>query len=418
VIGTDRALDQAESSGSYFFLSYAHSPPLAGSFRADPDQWVLRFFDDLRNSVARHGRPQSRLAPGFFDQQIPLGSDWKASFSQALGAAEVFVPLYSPGYLARSLPGREWACFHQRMTQAGVEDPMRRFVPVLWIPLPSDQDPPGLQEALAVGASEEAYAENGLRALLRLTPYRASYELVVDRLAARIVEIAENAPVHPSAVPDIDKVNSQFRPEALAAVFAVAVAAPALRVLPDDRDPAGYGDSSIDWRPFLYDQELPLADYAARIAEQLDFAVVVTGIAKAGDHLSNKPGVILIDPWFAASDRGLDLLQSFARDLPSWVLPLLVLDSPEGARAAHLAARVRAILNDAGVAHTEAARHAIRGVSSLKEFGSLMPILVAEAERQYLRHGRGQRPTAGPDLRPRLGGDDGPPASAATPSHL
>jgi FxsC-like protein len=417
VSGTDKAPDHSGQSGSYFFLSYEHSPPLAGSLKADPDQWVRRFFNDLKKSVARHGRPRSGLAPGFFDQQIPLGSDWKAAFSRALGAAEVFVPLYSPGYLARSWPGREWACFHQRMVQAGLEDPMRRFVPVLWIPLPSGQDPPGLQEALAVGASEPAYAENGLRALLRLTPYRASYEVVVDRLAARIVEIAENTPVHPSDVPDIAQVQSQFSAEASIAVFAVAVAALALPTLPDGRDPAGYGDSSIDWRPFPHDQEISLAEYAARVAEQLDFAVLVTALEKTGDRLSDKPGVILIDPWFIASDQGLGVLRSFVSDLPSWVLPLLVLDSTEVARAGPLTQEVKTILDEAGVARTEAARHAIRGVSSLKEFVSLMPILVAEAERHYLRHGPGQRSTAGPGSRPRLADDDGWSASPATPPH-
>jgi len=414
VSGTDKAQNGTGQRGSYFFLSYAHSPPLAGTQQADPDQWVRRFFRDLTDSVEHRAAPHSRLAPGFFDQDIAPGADWKAALNRALSTAEVFVPLYSPGYFARSWPGREWACFHQRMSRAGLADPEHRLAPVLWIPLPGEQDRPGLRQAMAFGASEVAYAENGLRALLRLTQYRLSYQLVVDRLAARIVELAETAPVAPSAAPDIDDVQSAFNPEASAAVFAVAVAAPTLLHLPADRDPAGYGERAIDWRAYPDDQELPLAEYAAQVTEQLDFAVVVEGIEKPGSLPDSMPGVILIDPWFIADGRGLDALQSLVTGLPSWILPLLVFESVADARAAELTERVRTMLGTATVGRTETARHAIRGVSSLKEFVLLMPILVAEAERQYLRHGPVLRSIARPGSRRRLAGD-GRPASATSP---
>lgn len=412
--GTDQVPDPIGQRSSYFFLSYAHSPPLAGSLLTDPDQWVHKFFRDLRDSVQRQASPQSQLAPGFFDQDIPLSSNWKASLTRALSTAEVFVPLYSPAYFARSWPGREWACFYQRMEQGGHKDPERRFTPVLWIPLPGEQNRPRLQDALAVGASDTAYAENGLRALLRLTPYQASYRLVVDRLAARIVELAETEPVAPSAAPDIDEVPSAFNPRASDAVFAISVAAPAQADLPADRDPAGYGRYSIDWRPYPRDQELSLADYAARVAEQLDFAVLVESIESTAELAATRPGVILIDPWFIADDQRLGALKSLVRDLPSWVLPLLVLDSVPGGRTVRLAEQVRTVLSKAAAARTETARHAIRGVSSLPEFVSLMPILIAEAERQYLRHGPVLRIAARPGSRRRLAGG-GPPASPASP---
>jgi len=83
--------------------------------------------------------------------------------SHALSTAEVFVPLYSPGYFARSWPGREWASFERRMTDSGVQNPLERFAPVLWIPLPPGHDETGLTEALELGAGQDGYAENGLR---------------------------------------------------------------------------------------------------------------------------------------------------------------------------------------------------------------------------------------------------------------
>jgi FxsC-like protein len=396
--------------GSYFYLSYAQSPPLAATVQADPDQWVHRFYRDLTSAVRSHATPRSGLGPGLFDQQIPLGSDWKASLTEALSRAEVFVPLYSPRYFAQSWPGREWACFEQRLIDAHIEEPLHRFVPVLWTPLPREIDAPGLSEAMADADPE--YAENGLRTLLRLRPYRQSYERVVQQLAARIVDLAENSPVGPSPVPDIGSITGKFKAEAYTAVFAITVAAPNRSDLPSDHDHAGYGKSDLDWKPYPADQ-VPLADHAARIAERMDFAVLATSIEKEGDRLTSMPGVVLIDPWFAAKKRGLATLRAFISTLPVWVLPLLVLGANQDSRSAKLAEEVRGILRQAVGGRGDAVKRAIRGVDSLARFAALMPILVAEAERQYLRHGPIVR-SADRAGRPRLASN--PPAEPSADS--
>lgn len=402
---TDTGAPEA-GRGSYFFLSYAYSPPLAGSRQAEPDQWVRRFFEDLDASVRSRARRPGPAAPGgFFDQAIPVGADRSGALAEVLGATQVFVPLLSPGYFAKAWPGREWACFYRRLTAVELPDPRRRFAPVLWIPLPEEQrPPPGLPEALALGAGEPAYAENGLRALLRIRPYRDAYQGVVDRLARRIVDLAERAPIPPSAVPDIRTVQSPFREETAAAVFAVTVAAPTADMAPEGCDPRRYGGDGEDWRPFPDLQELRLTDYAVEAAERLDFAAGVIGIEKAGDQRESGPGMLLIDPWFAATESGERVLRSFLRNLPPWVLPAVIMDPSADPRATELAGRVAAILNAAGALHTETARRAARGVDSLQSFVALMPLLVTEAERQYLRHRPIRRPTVPPGTRPRLGG--------------
>ncbi len=266
------------------------------------------------------------------------------------------MPLLSPGYFARSWPGREWACYLQRLERAGVRQPDRRFAPVLWIPLPGDQGRPGLRDALALGESEPEYAENGLRALLRLAPYRASYRLIVERLAARIVDLAQNEPLPASGALDIDEVPSAFYHGTDAAVFAIAVAAPTAADVPAARPRAGYGKRSIDWRAYPDEQELPLVEYAAQVAEQLDFAVAVTDSEKIADLPATVPGIILIDPWFASDERGLEAIRSFASGLPPWVLPLLVLEPVANAHAVDLAERVRAILSQAEVVRNQTSK--------------------------------------------------------------
>jgi FxsC-like protein len=370
--------------------------------QTDPDKYVRQFFDDLAAAVSRYASPGSGLISGFFDQEIPFGSDWKESVSRALGAAEVFVPLYSPWYFARSWPGREWACFYQRMVQAGERDPVRRrFAPVLWTPLWDERELPGFRAALEVGASESEYEKSGLRTLLRLEPYRNSYNAVVAQLAERVVALAEESPLIPSAVPDIDEMKSAFRPEPRLAEFAVAVAAPTQTTVPAGSDPGCYGTSSIQWRPFP-GQELPLAEYARQVAERLDFKVEFTELEEACNPAVGRPGIILIDPWFIADDHGR-ALQLVARKLPPWVLPLVILSSPHDTRAGSLAEKARGMLSPAVALPAESSRRASRGVSSLKDFVAVMPALVAEAERRFFRHGSGHAPDGQPTARrPRL----------------
>jgi hypothetical protein len=369
---------------SYFFLSYAHSPPLAGTPQVTHDHWVRTFFGDLSDAVRRLGSPRLGIASGFFDQEIPIGSDWRASLGQALSLAEVFVPLYSPGYFARSWPGREWACFKRRLTAAGIRNPVDRFTPVLWIPLKPGENPEGLDKALAIGAADPAYVENGLRAMLRLSPYHDAYHKIVRQLAMEIVDLAERQTIPPSAVPDIDDVQSPFSP-ASAAAFAVAVASP-----------PGSG-----LRPFPGAQELPVADYAATVAEQLDFVVLATDLDHASGRLATTPGVILIDPRYAAEESALVLLAQAVSGRP-WVLPVLVLSRGSRDDEGELAQRVRATLDKAQSARSDAARQAVTGVESLEQFVALMPFLIAEAVRQFLRHGPIERSAAQPGSRPRL----------------
>jgi FxsC-like protein len=398
----------------YFFLSYAYSPTIAEYPRADPDRWVRRFFRDLSAAVRKYASRSAGPVLGFFDQDVPFGPDWKESLVQALGTAEVFVPLYSVLYLARPWPGREWACFHRRMEMAGLPEPERRFVPVLWAPLSGSEEPPGFREALALGRDNPGYAEDGLQALLKIESYRDSYLAVVDLMARRIVVLAEESPVEPSEVPDIDDIESAFRPERHLAVFAIETAVPASRVTA-----AKSGAGGVGWCPFPQ-QEFSLSDYASKIAERFDFKAEVSEIKPVSDPRARRPGIILIDPWYIANDGGRSALESAVDQLPRWVLPLLIVDQPDDNRTQALARQVREILRAVGALPTDSSRRAARGVSSLDDFVSLVRVLVAEAERQYLRYRSGRYrggliPSPSSVNRPRLRRPERPDNPAVEP---
>jgi FxsC-like protein len=371
----------------YFYLSYARASQMGTPPDADPDRWVKKFFQDLVDAVRQHASAPPESIRGFMDQQNPPGLD-KKSLNQALSTAQAFVPLYSAGYFSRALPGREWACFRERVGGTGHTGALPRSVPVLWAPLPDTLKPPGLDEAIALGGGQSGYAENGLRALLKISSYRPSYLAVIKALAQRIVELAENSPIGPSEVTDIDEVTSEFMPAPLA-IFAIEIAAPTILTVAEGRDHGNYGRSSAEWRPFGR-QMLPAADYARQVIERLDFKPEISGVKVAEDPRIRRPGVILIDPWFIADESGRATLRSAVTDLPKWVMPLVVLDPSDDARTHELADQVQVILRTAHALPTEPARRGARGVRSLERFLPVIRDLVAAAETHYLRYRSGQ----------------------------
>jgi FxsC-like protein len=259
--------------------------------------------------------------------------------------------------------------------------------------LPPWADRPEIREALVLGQGIPEYAENGLRALCMLRAYRDQYARVLGRLAERIVHLAERSPLGPSEAPGLDQVAAEAVDDAAAGEtpFVVAVASPSRSDLPPWRSAASYGRHSTGWRPFAGEQALPVAEYAANTAERLGFHARVIDYRDDSGLFARSPAVLLIDPWVAAGDGGLPDLQAATVDLPAWVIPLLVADpeDPQYAqRGARLTGQVLAMLGAAGVQRGQQA-------TGMKEFVEIMPRLITDARRQYLRTGP-VFPPAGP----------------------
>jgi hypothetical protein len=387
----------ANGSARYFFLSYPRLPPLPrvpGVDVADlPDEWVRAFYDDLTEAVsARAGA--SPLLPGFLDLGASSAAAQRAELIDGLSTAEVFVPLLSPEYARRSWPRQEWASFEHRAERAQVADPLRRAAPVLWVPMAPGEHPAALAAALSMarGAERQPYAENGLRALLRLPRYRDAYLEILGRVAARVVSLAEESPIGPSPADDPACADSGLGREAKTPPFVVVVAAAA-------EAGAGHGDGDGLGARF--------AEYAQLVAEQQGFAVVRPQFEKSDELLQRAPGVVLIDPALVAGNPGRDQLNALIGELPSWVLPVIVSGEDGGQDNAAEVRRLLESTYNGGKSHPDTVRRGFRGVGSLREFILLMPSVVGHAEREYLRHGPIQRSVSGPAFRPRLAGGRG-----------
>jgi aminoglycoside 3-N-acetyltransferase len=376
-VASSRGLDVP---ASYFFLSYARLSPLPPVLGADltdpPDEWVREFFRALSAQVRDRAAAGSGYRPGFLDVEVPSGPHWESGLADELNAAAVFVPLLSPDYYRRAWPRTEWATFRQRMRDAGVPEPGRRFLPVLWVPLPAGDQAPGLTEALSLadGPARASYADHGLRAMQRLAS--GHYKEIVGELAARIVALAEQAPLRPSRV-QLHKFAAPFSQGTGGKTFVIMVTG----------------------RPPSHGGALP-ADYARQAAERLGFTVRVTEFTPLGGRRAHAPGVLLVDPGFLAASGEHGDLDAMIAELPPWVLAVIAGDRP----ADQPLGEVSVFLEKSYKSYRRKppmVRRGFQGVS-LREFVALMPFLVSHAEREYLRHGPIKRSAGRDAFRPRL----------------
>lgn len=404
----------------YFFLSYAHTAPLALADPEPPDYWVTTVFQDLSAAVRRAARLPATRPVGFFDGMLKASDDWKARVTAELGDANVFVPLYSPKYFSMTWPGREWTCFTGRLSDDSAQESRAHIVPVLWSPMAGAAGPPRLPDPLSLVPEVPDYAENGLRALRMLNHFREQYTEVIAALAAHIVVAAGERPLARPAIASIDQVPSAFQYKGIEDDFVIAVAAPTRDALPAGRSAARYGNSAAEWRPFDELGEVRLAEHPLAVAERLSFNTSVVSVQEAADGPFGTPGIVLVDPWIAAPDgaggeesEALRALRAlYARPMSRlWALPVLVLsegDAESTACRADLVPRIARILEEVEAPLAEASESGDRVVTSFAAFDAVMPGLVAEAERRYLRFSQDFPNDLGGGGRPDAGGDSGP----------
>jgi len=329
---------------------------------------------------------------GFFDQQIPPGASMKAQLCDALDHAEMFVPLYSPGYFSKSWPMRELQAFRGRLRTASATTPDRHIVPVLWTPLLSWEQPPAMATELSIRADDSDYGENGLRALCMLTSYRQSYQLILDMLADEIVKVVERSPLGPSIAPDLDDV---LAPVPANANFVVVMLWPENGVLSASKVVDGRTD--VWWWPYAGRRIPPVAEHAGCVAERLGLKTLVGDFAEFGSLFDQTPAIVFVDPLMVVS-RGPEFLALTFAGLQDWVVPL-VLDARRGGPGLDSASA----LVEAAVAAVEALESTravpVNRVSSMDKLEEILPTLVAKARRTYLRRGP-VFPPAGPTKRP------------------
>jgi FxsC-like protein len=382
-----RLAQQDPSPRCYFFLSYA---------RGDDSGSIQRFYNDLCRDVRDHAGLPRGTEVGFLDtHSMDLGVTWSARLMHDLARCGTFVALVSPRYVRSEMCGREWSVFANRMARhtAPSQDPPAALLPLLWLP---PQSLPAVIEELQYSNDllPPAYADKGLRQLIRLDRYRNEYVDFVDSFARQIVRTAEAEQV-PKTSPalDIHQVPSAFHPVLPRQVAPTdvepdagpdrparrvnnvphnrqpvhvpardepggggggggghsvrfVVAAPALSDLSSAalgslrREPRYYGPSAVDWSPYVPELATSLAAFARDIAEEHQFTALVTDVsnlptvmAEAG--AGNQLVILLIDLWVTHLEGPRRVLSRYDRPAPGAEHPLLAVMVPASATDPH-----------------------------------------------------------------------------------
>jgi len=253
-----------------FFLSYAREDNKL-------DGLVRKFYEDLCKDIAGK-MAASPNEVGFFDgAEIEPGTNWDQKLVSALQQSRVFIAIYSPFYFQKKFCGKEWAVFRSRVEAyakslpQGADFPGLMF-PVLW--QKEDYVLPRIPAALGkiqykYDAYGKAYAEQGLRTMLRNKKFKQQYDDFISVLADDLIEAAQEhkLPALPN-MPPLDQVAETFPTQAAAPAPIqqpqVAGANPRyvkfifLAGRKDELQPvrtslAPYGESGGEWRPWLPD---------------------------------------------------------------------------------------------------------------------------------------------------------------------
>ncbi len=304
-----------------FFLSYAREDNKS-------DGLVRKFYEDLCKDIA--GKiAASPDDVGFFDgAEIEPAAIWDEQLSSALQQSSVFIAVYSPYYFQKKFCGKEWAVFSSRVEAyanslpRGSEHPGLMF-PVLWqsenyvLPrIPAELS----RVQYKCDDYGKAYAEQGLRVMMRNRKFRQQYDDFIPVLADYIIEASQKhaAPALPD-LPPLDEVVPAF-PALPAAPASVAqpqgaganpryvkfifLAGRKQELQPFRKSLDQYGESGGEWRPWLPDPkdeaDLLVQDVLQRERLISDGAIPLDNeLEKRLDEAenNNKIVVMLVDLW-------------------------------------------------------------------------------------------------------------------------
>ena len=402
----------------YFFLSYAHTPRLAGE-SGNPDIWVVNLFKDLSSDIMQLTNLPPGARPGFMDRDLRTGSDWPSRLAQALATCRVFVPLYSRRYFDSENCGKEWFAFSRRALNHAARNsgPAEAIVPALWVPVPPAQLPEAARSIqFDHGELGDRYGTHGFYGIIKLSRYRSDYEEAVYELARRIVEVAQSTHIEPEEPAPYDSLESAFgtadQPKPGQRRLRITIVAAEASDLPSGRGNYHYGRIARNWSPYRPESVRSLADHAADLARNLDYW---PDVGDLDEHLAGllasertcEPGVLLVDPWATVRAECREKLRRIDALGKPWIqvlVPWNYQDTETIDAEPELKQSLEISLKEKLAAIRVDCKAAANGVSSLDEFGIVLPMVVRAAARQYLKH-TDVYPPDGPFFeRPRLTG--------------
>ena len=314
----------------WFFFSYA---------RLDRDDFLKKFFEDLKASVRDLSGELDEDEVGFFDAEgIEPGAQWPETLAGALQSSRAFVSLFSPTYFQKEYCGKEWTVFCQRQEQFAKEHGVAPglILPVLWMPESSlPKLPPSVGDIQYKHDDFGAeYAKRGLKQLIKISKFKDDYLAFVEALAGRIVAAVKGHGLPPLPnLPSLDKIPSASHLQAAAQADApllpitspgpryvqfVYVAENNSRMSELRKKLDGYGpEGGKDWKPFTPAVNRFVASMALEVIAQHDFFYddiqwkddLIEELEKAEDE--KKIVVLVVDTWTLNIKERQEILRKY-----------------------------------------------------------------------------------------------------------
>ncbi|MFG2043288.1 TIR-like protein FxsC [Dactylosporangium sp. NPDC048998] len=386
----------------YFFLSYARGPD---------DLFVRRFYNDLCSEVRVHAGLDRDAEVGFLDNHnIEPGQNWPQALINAIAECSCFLALYSPAYFLSQPCGKEWTMFDLRSRGAPRDDgtPATGLIPVVWLP-PRELPDVAKSVHYDLDVQEEDYRRRGLRQLLRLQRMHDAYIDFLSTVAERIVAAANTPPPRGSTQLDFERLESAFHPaktgpgasgelpprfgtgQTIHFVIAAPSGADAAAI---ERDAGFYGEDPLDWAPFRPVQARPLREYAQKVASELGFESLFTGLDRLGDRVKvaqqhNHVVVLLVDPWSADVPAHRELLLEYDHHREH-VSAMLVVMSAGDVQTQEHSGRLAELMHDT-LGNSERRLDEVmlrRSVLTGPSFEADLAVVLAEARNRLVADGR------------------------------
>jgi FxsC-like protein len=171
------------------------------------------------------------------------------------------------------------------------------------------------------------------------------------------------------------------------------VLAPAVGRLPPGRNRNQYGESSLDWNPFVGEAPETLGLRMAEMARLLGYEPTLVAldddeIELPGNDQPTGPAILLVDPWALEHPKWRDRLHDFDRQDSPWVSVLVAwdLDEAQTAGARHRLLEQLNTTLESRFRHRRPGLHLDANVTSgLRDLGRALPTVLQESTRRYLR---------------------------------
>jgi FxsC-like protein len=243
--------------------------------------------------------------------------------------------------------------------------------------------------------------------------------------------VATDSPLPPGRPRQFESTPSAFKPRGQGPRHLhLSVVAPTREGIPEHRDPRPYGETPQDWNPYHTESTQPVTALAEELIRSLDYRISVADFddedtpssAVPSDdpdkRTADRPVIMLVDRWALTDADRVRRLRAFDAEARPWV-NAVVPWSRADPQSSHTSGRElgeeleRTLPFTLERGRRTDCRTAVNGVPSLQAFTDVLPHVVANTTRQYLKHAAAH-PPAGPHVpRPRL---TGPTPRALPPS--